>query len=285
VLATFALEAATSYFAPAYGALLPALVDRRNVQAANGLVRATPNALSIGGWAIAAGLVAVLPISAFFALNAASFAISAALIARIRRSTSASTEEPPRIRESFAALRPLPVLATAVVVLGVAETISSGTWIGGMPELVRTTLHHGAGGFSIVILGYAVGALASGATLARWHVRRKARASMLAWTMYLVGYGSMAFAPSLLVATLGGAACGLGQGSSVVLINSAAQEEVRAGSRFRFDLARAPRRARHRTRLRGPAVRGRCTADRLRGGRARPAARRARRRRRRGAPS
>src|SRR5205814_1356142 len=61
VLAAFALESATSYFAPAYGALLPALVDRRNVQAANGLVRATANALSIGGWAVAAGLVAVVP--------------------------------------------------------------------------------------------------------------------------------------------------------------------------------------------------------------------------------
>src|SRR5205814_7594775 len=116
VVAAFALESATSYFEPAYGALLPALVDRRNVQAANGLVRATANAVSIGGWAIAAGLVAVLPISAFFALNAASFAASAVLISGIRRSTAASTaDEPPRIRESFAALRPLPVLAAAVI--------------------------------------------------------------------------------------------------------------------------------------------------------------------------
>jgi Transmembrane secretion effector len=226
VLAAFALESATSYFEPAYGALLPALVDRRNVQAANGLVRATANALSIGGWAIAAGLVAVLPLSAFFALNAASFAVSALLIRRIRRGTAAAASEPPRIREGFAALRPLPVLAAAVVVLGVAETISSGTWIGGVPELVRNTLQHGAGGFSIVIAGYAVGALASGAALARWHVRRKARGSMLAWTMYLLGYGLMAFAPTLAVATVGGVACGLGQGSSVVLINAAAQEEV-----------------------------------------------------------
>src|SRR5439155_6717279 len=110
VAAAFVLESASSYFQPAYGALLPAVVGRRNVQAANGLVRATANAVSIGGWAVAAGLVAVLPISAFFALNAASFAVSAALISRIRRSTAVSTaDEPPRIREGFAALRPLPV--------------------------------------------------------------------------------------------------------------------------------------------------------------------------------
>jgi Transmembrane secretion effector len=229
VLAAFTLESATSYFEPAYGALLPALVDRRNVQAANGLVRATANALSIGGWAAAAGLVAVLPISAFFALNSASFAVSALLISRIRRTRAAATAAAPRIGEGFDALRPLPVLATAVVVLAIAETIASGTWIGGVPELVRNTLHHGAGGFSLVVAGYAVGALAVGAALARWHVARKARASMIAWAMYLLGYGLMALAPSLEVATLGGLACGVGQGSSLVLLNSAAQETVPDG--------------------------------------------------------
>jgi MFS family permease len=51
VLAAFLLTAATSYFEPAYGALLPALVDRRNVQQANGLVRRpTLSASAAGRW-------------------------------------------------------------------------------------------------------------------------------------------------------------------------------------------------------------------------------------------
>ena len=70
VVAAFLLTSATSYFDPAYGALLPALVDRENVQQANGLVRATAEALSVGGWAVAAGLLAFLPVSLFFAVNA-----------------------------------------------------------------------------------------------------------------------------------------------------------------------------------------------------------------------
>ena len=57
VVAAFLIETATSYFAPAYSAILPALVDRENVQEANGLLGATTNALSIGGWAAAAGLL------------------------------------------------------------------------------------------------------------------------------------------------------------------------------------------------------------------------------------
>ena len=49
VVAAFVLEAATSYFAPAYGATVPALVDRANVQRANALVQATAQSLSVGG--------------------------------------------------------------------------------------------------------------------------------------------------------------------------------------------------------------------------------------------
>src|SRR5438128_4048 len=36
-----------------------------------------------------------------------------------------------------------------------------------MPTFVRDTLHHGAGGCAIVMVGYAVGSIASGAVLAR----------------------------------------------------------------------------------------------------------------------
>jgi hypothetical protein len=80
VVASFVLEAATSYFQPAYGALVPPLVERENVQQANALVQATAQAVSIGGWAVAAGLLTFMPISVFFAVNATSFAVSALLL-------------------------------------------------------------------------------------------------------------------------------------------------------------------------------------------------------------
>jgi hypothetical protein len=91
---------------------------------------------------------------------------------------------------------------------------------------VRDTLHHGAGGFSLVMVGYAAGAIVSGAFLARLPIRRKARASMIAWVMYLPGYGLVALATSLPVAVVGAFFAATGQSTSVVLLNSAAQEEV-----------------------------------------------------------
>ena len=227
VIAAFLLEAATSYFAPAYGATVPTLVDRANVQQANALVQGTAQTLSIGGWAVAAALLTFMPVSIFFAVNAVSFFVSAALIARVRRAAAHDPHAPrPRIREGLAALRPRPLLAASVIALGVAVTITAGSWIGGIPTLVRDSLHHGAGGFAIVMTGYAAGSIASGALLARVPIRRKARASLLAWTMYLPGFGLVAFAHSLPIAIAGAFFAAMGQSSAVVLINSAAQEDV-----------------------------------------------------------
>jgi MFS family permease len=230
VAAAFLLETATSYFAPAYGATVPTLVERENVQQANALVEATVQAISIGGWALAAALLAFIPVSVFFAVNAASFFVSAALIARLRHGQEHDRHAaPPRLREGLAALRPRRLLAAGVVALGLAVTITAGTWIGGVPTLIRDTLHHGAGAFSIVMAGYAAGSIASGIVLTRVPIRRKARASLIAWVMYLPGYGLIALAPSLPLAIAGAFFAATGQSTSVVLLNSAAQEEVPDG--------------------------------------------------------
>jgi MFS family permease len=227
VAASFVLESATSFFAPAYGAMIPTLVDRANVQRANALVQSTTQALSIGGWALAAAFLTFMPVSVFFGVNAASFFVSAALLGRVRRGSEHDRhEDAPQLRAGLEALRPRPTLAAGVLVLGVAVTITSGTWIGGVPKLVRDTLHHGAGGFSIVMVGYAAGSIVSGLVLARLPIRRKALGSLVAWSMYLPGYGLVALAGSLPLAVAGAFFAATGQSTSVVLLNSAAQEEV-----------------------------------------------------------
>jgi hypothetical protein len=102
------------------------------VQQANALVQASAQTLSIGGWALAAALLAVVPVSVFFGPNAASFFVSALLISHVRRRAAArQAEAEAGMREGFATLRPRTTLAIGVLVLGVAVAISSGTWIGG----------------------------------------------------------------------------------------------------------------------------------------------------------
>ena len=227
IIAAFVLEAATSYFAPAYGATLPSIVERAHVQQANALVQATANALSIGGWALAAWLLTILPVSSFFAADAATYLVSALLILRIRTGIGrAASGVALRLRDGIAELRPRRTLALGVLVFGIAMTITTGSWIAGVPTFVRNTLHRGAGGFSVVMIGFAVGAILVGAVLARLPVRAKARASMLAWLVYLPAYGLIAFAGSLPWLVAAAVGSGAGETFSYVLLNSAAQEEV-----------------------------------------------------------
>jgi MFS transporter, DHA3 family, macrolide efflux protein len=227
VAASFVLESATSYFAPAYGAIVPTLVDRENVQTANAFVQSTAQSVSIGGWALAAGLLTFMPVSVFFAVNAASFAVSALLLSGISHGREHDPHgAPPRLREGVTALRPRPMLTAAVAAIGIVVTITAGSWIAGVPKLVRDTLHHGAGGFSLLMAAYAAGSIAGGLVLARIPVRRKARTSLLAWAMYLPGYGLIAISGSLPVAMAGAFFAGTGQSTAIVLVNSAAQEDV-----------------------------------------------------------
>ncbi len=132
----------------------------------------------------------------------------------------------PRVREGIAALRPYPALAVGVFAMGIAMTITTGTWIGGVPTFLRDTLHHGASGFSLVMIGFAIGSIAVGAVLARVSVKNKTRASLLAWAIYLPAYGVIALATSLPMAFAGAIGSGLGESASLVLLDSAAQEEA-----------------------------------------------------------
>jgi len=227
VVAAFLLTTGASYFDPAYGAVLPAIAGREGVQAANALVRSSADGLWLGGSALAAALLAVVPLSTFFALNAVSFVLSALLLSGLPAfARGGSQEARPRVREAFTVLRPHPWLAAAVAALGLAVTLSAGTWIVGVPQLVRHGLHGGAGRFSLLVMAYALGSIGSGAALARWPVRRKARASLLAWCAYLPAYGLLAFAHSLGPALAGALAAGAGQGAAYVLTISAAQMEI-----------------------------------------------------------
>jgi hypothetical protein len=227
VASAFVLTTGASYFDPAYGAVLPALAGREGVQAANALVRASSDALWLSGSAIAAGLLAVVPLSTFFAINAGSFVVSALLLSGLPRfPASRAGTAAPRVREAFTVLRPHPWLAAAVGALGVAVTISSGTWIVGVPELVRRGLDGGAGRFALLIVAYALGSIGTGALLARRPVAHKARASLVAWCAYLPAYLLLALAHSLGPALAGALVAGAGQGAALVLTMSAAQSEI-----------------------------------------------------------
>src|SRR5262249_41246743 len=67
---------------------------------------------------------------------------------------------------------------------------------------------------------------AAGALLVRWPIRRRARASMLAWVMYLPSYAAFALGSSMPTAIAAAILAGIGHGATSILIVSAAQERI-----------------------------------------------------------
>jgi hypothetical protein len=190
-------------------------------------VHATAQALSVGGWAVAALMLQWVPVSTFFAIDAATFLVSALLLTRLGAGRGRAGEgESTSLRAGIDALRPRRTLSLAVIVFAVAMTITTGAWIAGVPTLIRDDLDHGPAGFSLVMVGFAAGSIGTGIVLTRLGVRSKAQASMLAWAIFLPAYGLIAVAGSLPLVAAAAIGTGAGETMSYVLLNSAAQEEV-----------------------------------------------------------
>jgi transmembrane secretion effector len=229
VPAGFVVATATSYFVPAYGAFLPSVVGRANLQQANGLVGATNNVLGIAGWAVAAALLAAVSVGSFFAVNAASYFVSAALLTRVR---SRAIEPPddeavqPQLRHGFTGMRVRPGLSAAVAMLGIGMTVMTGVWTVGIAELARSSLGHGASGLSLLLTATALGAIASSVFLSKRRLRRKVFTSCMVWSLLLPGYLLLAFAETLPAALVGTCIVGATTGAAFILVSTAAQESV-----------------------------------------------------------
>ena len=190
--AGFVVACASSYFFPAFTASLPVLVGRDEVQRANGLVTATNSALMAAGRAIAAGLLAVVSIGSFFALNAASFFVSAAILLRVRLPERPAGEAPPRVsvRAGFDALGARAGLRVAIAMLALGTAVMTGVWTVGVAQLARDELGHGAAGLSLLLAATAFGTISAGAFLTRRPVSYPVRKSCAVWVLLLPGYAA-----------------------------------------------------------------------------------------------
>ena len=121
VATAFVLTTGASYFTPAFGALLPSIVGHAGLQRANGLVNATNAALQVGGWAMAAAMLGFVSAGTFFAINAASFVVSALLLVRVRPGAARGSSIPrstSTLRDGFTGLRLRTGLPAAVTMPG-----------------------------------------------------------------------------------------------------------------------------------------------------------------------
>jgi MFS family permease len=227
VTAGFIVATASAYFTPALNAFVPGIVDRPNVQQANGLVTATNNVALLAGWAVAAALLTVVSVGSFFAINAGSYFVSAALIARTRPRPIAARPEPERrhLLAGASGMRVRPGLRAAVAMHALGVTVNTGVWTVGVAEVAHSELGS-ASGLSLILTATAVGAIAAGAVLSKLRPPRKVLSSCLAWCLLLPGYLLLSLATDLPPAIAGTLLVGVGTGAAFVLLTAATQESV-----------------------------------------------------------
>lgn len=163
--AVLLLGAGGALFDPNLGALVPELVDERDIQALNGLMDFSGRLARIAGPGAAGMLLVVMPQAALMWMDAATFAVSALALALLARRVPAAV--PLRAEDSAAAVRPRARdllrthrdTAAAIAVHGIG--IGAGAVGMAMPALLQSELGAGPGAYGAVLACIGAGALAA----------------------------------------------------------------------------------------------------------------------------
>ena len=157
---------------PAVAALVPQVVGEEDLAAANGIHQIIDNLNVIVGPAIGAGLLVLTSAAGTFAVNAASFAVAASLVTRLRvRSTPTDVTQggdagiAAQLAVGIRAIRAYPN-ATILVGFGMLGSLLWGIDTVVFP-LLGTALGLGSNGFGYLVTGLGVGGVLAGGLVNR----------------------------------------------------------------------------------------------------------------------
>jgi MFS family permease len=187
---------AEAFFRPAYTGLLPRTVPEAEIQEAQALSNMTTNLAELTGPALAAALVLGVGAGWAFLLDAATFAVSALLLTRVRTPDARPAPGDRRtlladLAEGFGHVRSRPWIWVTVAVFSLAVPLGYAPLLVLGPS-VATDSYGSAAVFGIVTTLFGAGALAGGLAGLRWRPRRPMRAAFLViagWPALLVVFG------------------------------------------------------------------------------------------------
>lgn len=165
----FGLSAASLLFNPAAASLLPDLVNGDELVAANSALWTTAVAGQIVLAPVAGLVIAEFGVGVAFAVNAASYILSALFLARLRAGRDAADLIVPgwsAVREGISAVRAHPLLARLAVVQ-VLASLSAGATSGLLVVLAGDELDIGPSGFGALLAAIGTGAVIGPALLRR----------------------------------------------------------------------------------------------------------------------
>lgn len=195
-------------FIPGSFSIIPSLLPETELQAGNALALAATQAATLLGPAVGGALVALVGSSAAFALDAASFVVSALTLAAIgteRRALVIDADEPADSPGSVLHLVRRSRVLQIVVLTTLAANLGSGALAEvALPVLSRGRFHAGAGGYGALVAAIGVGALVG--TLVGGHRATPRRPAIVASVLFIVESVFFAAVPLPRLAPLAGAA-------------------------------------------------------------------------------
>jgi len=227
---------ATAFFRPAVYAGLPNLVSEAQLPGANSLLQFV-DALTVTAGPLLGGiLVEIADPDAAYWLNAATFLVSAALIARIpgRLLQVAAVLSEGHWRDlaaGFALVRRVRPLFTVLIAWNVASIAIAGANVSEI-VLAREALDADDFGFGLLLAtagaGLAVGSLVAGAAIERWGIAGTYGAGL---ALIALGIGGAAVSPTVWVAAACVVVSGAGNGLALVcnslFVQRGAPDELR----------------------------------------------------------
>ena len=199
-----------AFFTPAFESIVPTIVDPKDLAQANALDQfVRPIALRLIGPALGGWLIALVGVGAAFAIDSASFAVSAVTVLFLRRSLAVTA--PPS--SAMAALGDgwrfvrghvwlwgtlLSAAVAYLAFLGPTETL--------VPYMVKNVLHGSPSDLGLVFAAGGIGAVGAAVVVGqRGQPRRDITWMYLCWTvatLAVVGYGLAQTIPQLMLACL-----------------------------------------------------------------------------------
>jgi len=160
------------FFQPAFGGIIPLVVETPMLASANSWLGIARQGSAVIGPAIAAGVYSTAGPSTVWAIETASFLVSAAALWLAR--TRALAPEAPRgmryeLVEGFRYVASVPWIWTGIVAAGVILMFGMAPFTALLPRLVRSHYDRGVGSYGLLFSLMSAGMVFGSLVWARWH--------------------------------------------------------------------------------------------------------------------
>jgi MFS family permease len=168
--------AADGFFQPAFGGIVPLVVEVPMLASASSWLGIARNASAIGGPAVAAALYGTVGPTLVWGLDAGTFLVSAGALVLARPRT---IQPPPRlgmrkeIVEGFRYVISVPWIWTGIGAATVILMVAMSPYTVLLPRVVQGHYHRGVGSYGILFSAMAAGMVAGSLVWARWHPRKR----------------------------------------------------------------------------------------------------------------